>query len=570
MRSVQLTPILGLVAAGGLALRLYAIGAKSLWIDESFSIWMAAQPLGALWRSTVQLDQHPPLYYALLHFWMALGDGEAVVRSFSALWGVLMLPVMYLIGERVGGRALGLLSALILAISPLHVWFAQQARMYTMLTFFAGVAILCMLRMLDDENEPRSHTKAHEDVWFEEHSRYSGYSRIWLGFVLFTTLTMLGHNTAVFFPIAVGLFVTGAFGVRALARRMWRTRLTTNHRPPTTAEPRAEQQRTKLALERSEGNKEQGGYQPRTTDYGPITQHATTQRVPDTQHQLRAWSIGLGAALLLWLPWLPSFLVQSRRVDGEFWIQPPTLKSVIEHWRDMGSAFGPSGRYLYPLVLAFAGLALLGAWRLRRRPAVLALLLLLLLVPFAGELLVSLRRPIFYTRTLIWTSIPFYVLLASGLLQLHFRPLIGAATLLLLALNADSLWGYYRHHQQEDWRSVAGYVAAEARPGDVLLFNAGWMQIPFDYYYRRVGAPLAEHGLPADLFDRGILEPKMTRADVARLDELIAGRPRVWLMYSHNWYTDPQSIIPRHLGSALGEVSVRNFRGVKVYLYRGR
>src|SRR5215510_14596043 len=89
VRVTTVAPVVGLVVAVGLALRFYAIGAKSLWIDETFSIWMATQPLDALWRFTVQLDQHPPLYYALLHFWLALGDGEAAVRSFSALWGIL-------------------------------------------------------------------------------------------------------------------------------------------------------------------------------------------------------------------------------------------------------------------------------------------------------------------------------------------------------------------------------------------------------------------------------------------------------------------------------------------------
>jgi mannosyltransferase len=332
---------------------------------------------------------------------------------------------------------------------------------------------------------------------------------------------MLGHNTAVFFAVAVGLFVAGAFGIPALAQRL------------------------------------RGG-------------RPTIDGAAHMQRQLRTWALGLGAALLLWLPWLPSFLVQSRRVDGEFWIQPPTLRSVLTHWRDMGSAFAPGGPLLIPLILAFGGLAFLGAWRLRRRPAVLALLLLLMLAPLAGELLVSLRRPIFYTRTLIWTSIPFYVLLAAGLLQLRSRPLVVAATLLLIALNAGSLWGYYRYYEPEDWRGVADYVASQARPGDLLLFNAGWMQIPFDYYHRRIGAPLDEHGLPADLFERGILEPKMTPADVAPLDQLVAGRQHVWLIYSHNWYTDPQSIIPSHLGSTLGEVATRDFRGVKVYLYQGR
>jgi mannosyltransferase len=524
IRSATAAPIVGLIVAGGLALRLYAIGAKSLWIDESFSIWMAAQPLAAIWRDTVQLDQHPPLYYTLLHFWMAFGDGEAIVRGFSALWGVLALPVIYLIGKRVGGRALGLLAALILALSPLHISFAQNARMYTMLTFNAGMAILCLLHLLDrpPTTDHRPPTTDHRSGVNSRISIFYPLSSIlyprrwWLGFVLFTTLTMLSHNTAIFFPIAVGLFLACALGLPALARRL-----------------RGQGDRARTAL-------------------------------------LLRLALGLGLALLLWLPWLPSFLIQSRRVDNEFWIQPPTLGSVLTHWRDLGSAFGPGGRYLVPLVLAFAGLALLGAWRLRRRPDVLALLLLLLLVPFAGELLVSIRRPIFYTRTLIWTSIPLYLLMAAGLLQLRFRPLIAVATLALVLLNAGSLVGHYRYYEPEDWRSTAGYVASQLRPGDVLLFNAGWMQIPFDYYYRRVGAPAEEHGVPADMFERGILEPKMTTADSGRLATLIDGRQRVWLLYSHNWYTDPQSIIPRYLGGALGPARTQDFKGIKVYLYERR
>src|SRR5690349_2741200 len=110
---------------------------------------MGRQPPGAMWRYLVRLDQHPPLYYTLLHFWMRLGDGEAIVRGFSALWGILTLPVIYAIGARVGGRALGLLAMLILALSPMHVQYAQDARMYAMLTFFASVALLCAVQLLE-------------------------------------------------------------------------------------------------------------------------------------------------------------------------------------------------------------------------------------------------------------------------------------------------------------------------------------------------------------------------------------------------------------------------------------
>src|SRR5690349_22955471 len=150
LRPATLLPLAAVVAAG-VGLRLYDLGAKSLWLDEAFSVWMGAQPLAEAWRYVVQLDQHPPLYYTLLHLWMAFGDSEAVVRGLSALWGALTLPVIYLAGARVGGRALGLLAALLLALAPLHISFAQDARMYTMLTFNASMALLCMLHLLDDE-----------------------------------------------------------------------------------------------------------------------------------------------------------------------------------------------------------------------------------------------------------------------------------------------------------------------------------------------------------------------------------------------------------------------------------
>ncbi|HEU5101692.1 MAG TPA: glycosyltransferase family 39 protein, partial [Roseiflexaceae bacterium] len=498
-RAARFMPLVAIMLAGA-ALRLYLIADKSLWLDEAFSVWMGWQPLGAMWRYLVQLDQHPPLYYTLLHFWMWLGDSETVVRSFSALWGILTLPVIYAIGVRVGGPALGRLASLILALAPMHVQYAQDARMYAMLTFTASMALLCMVQLLGsgdegpttkDEAGPTavvqpaplvdSHSKPHP-TWFGSINRW------WLGLVIFTTLTMLGHNTALTFPLAQGLFIAGGLGIPALLRRA-------------------------------------------------CGADASLQA-----RRLREWSLALGASLLLWLPWLPGLLVQVRRVDQEFWIPAPTWRSVVATWRDFVSAFGPNGPSIALILLAAGALALLGIWRLRRRPALLALLLLLIVVPFAGELLASLRRPIYYTRTLIWASIPFYVLLAAGLLQLRFRPLIVIATLALLLLNGASLANYYRNFEPEGWREAAGWLAPQVRGGDIILFNAGWTQIPFDYYYRQVGPPVEQRGLPADLFDRGILEPKMTDADVERLSQLIAGREHVWLVYSHNWYTDPQSI----------------------------
>ena len=73
--------------------------------------------------------------------------------------------------------------------------------------------------------------------------------------------------------------------------------------------------------------------------------------------------------------------------------------------------------------------------------------------------------------------------------------------------------------------------------------------------------------VPVDLFDRGILEPKMSESDLPRLRSLIRDRERVWLIYSHNWYTDPNNIIPTALRQELKHLETKNFYGLEVHLY---
>ena len=57
-------------------------------------------------------------------------------------------------------------------------------------------------------------------------------------------------------------------------------------------------------------------------------------------------------------------------------------------------------------------------------------------------------------------------------------------------------------------------MAAKISDGDLILFNATWVQIPFDYYFKRFDRLVTQHGVPVDLFDRGVLEPKMSEGDL--------------------------------------------------------
>ncbi len=73
---------LGILILLAFGLRAFHLGAQDIWWDEGRNIFTASRPLAAI-ASAPELDIHPPLYFYLLHFWMALtGTGEFAVRFF--------------------------------------------------------------------------------------------------------------------------------------------------------------------------------------------------------------------------------------------------------------------------------------------------------------------------------------------------------------------------------------------------------------------------------------------------------------------------------------------------------
>ncbi len=88
-----------------LALRGYRLDGQSLWADEGNSAALASRPLAQIAHDSAH-DIHPPLYYWLLHGWTRLaGTSEIALRSLSALLGLLLVWLIYLIGRRLHGQA---------------------------------------------------------------------------------------------------------------------------------------------------------------------------------------------------------------------------------------------------------------------------------------------------------------------------------------------------------------------------------------------------------------------------------------------------------------------------------
>ena len=126
----------------GICLRFFST--SQLWLDEALSVNIARLPVGDM-LDALRHDGHPPLYYLLLHGWMAVvGEGDAAVRALSGIIGVATLPLAYIAGKRMAGVDGGRWAVVVLSLSPYAVRYSTETRMYSlvMLLVLGGYLVL--------------------------------------------------------------------------------------------------------------------------------------------------------------------------------------------------------------------------------------------------------------------------------------------------------------------------------------------------------------------------------------------------------------------------------------------
>jgi uncharacterized membrane protein len=127
----------------GIVLRLINLARESLWLDEAISYLAAQLPLSQIANNTVQ-SSHPPLYYFLLHFWLELvPDTDTAVKLISVFFGILLIPATYLLCQKLfSNRTISLTAAALTAVSPFHILYSHELRMYTQLMLLVVVGTL--------------------------------------------------------------------------------------------------------------------------------------------------------------------------------------------------------------------------------------------------------------------------------------------------------------------------------------------------------------------------------------------------------------------------------------------
>ncbi|MCK4261947.1 glycosyltransferase family 39 protein, partial [bacterium] len=182
-KKVAVPIFISLILLLGTFLRLHQIGSKSLWLDEACSLSRAEKAFLPMIKDIAKNDAHPPLYNALLHFWVYGGRGEGWMRGLSSLFGILTILVIYKFASFLFGRRVGLISALIIAFSSYQVFYAQEARLQTLVTLLILLSLYFFYRSLKE-----------------------GRTVFWLAFILFTILSLYTFFYSFFILLVENIF----------------------------------------------------------------------------------------------------------------------------------------------------------------------------------------------------------------------------------------------------------------------------------------------------------------------------------------------------------------------------
>lgn len=525
---------LALVMALATGLRFFRLDAQSLWYDEGISAYQVQRTFLEIAQAAAG-DTHPPLYYWTLKAWASVfGNSEWGLRSLSAVCGVAVVALTWLLGQRLLGFWPAIGGALLLAVSPLAVYYSQEVRMYTMECALGLLAMYAAVR------------------WWR--SGATGWSWSLAVYVLAAAASLYTQYLAALLLAAANLAIGGTLLVGPTRRVAPRSSVARGLVPrPGLGGPGG----PPMPTGQRPVPPEEAGDKP--LRYGLVTLRRMLQP------RLITWLLAQAAVALLFLPWLPVFLEQlSHRSLNT---SPRTLSNLLIQ-TVQAVTLGPNAEVSWsrPSVVALLSLALLGLWAVRRWPADAAVVGLLAAVPALGVIGMGVRSGLFELRYLT-LALPGLALLAGlGAAQLgqsRPRPVFSAIAALALGLilaptSTALARGYFDETTfRDDYRGVALHIRERLQPGDAVMLNAGNQWDVFSFYYSE-DAPV--YRLPA----RRPIDVEDTRT---RLEDIRGQHRRLWTVLWASREGDPTGFIEDWLARNAFQSSHRWYQSVQLLLF---
>lgn len=452
--------VLGFVCVA-IAIRLHGLSASNLWLDEANSWQVASRSWSTLFG---ELRGSPvgPLYFVLLKLWIsAFGDSAFALRAFSVLASVALIPLVYAVGAKLLSRGAGLLAAALTALSPLELYFAQEARMYMLTSLVALFTFWAYVRWRE---------AALASLNAGESAARRSRSTALASYVIAGIVLLFTHAVAGTLLVALNLDA---------AVLWWQTRA-----------------RTKRSVVIS-------WIAAQAVILAVVILYLSFLSI-GTAASSQAWRGGLGFERSLRAAMMLPFgaIGGQRYYPSDFWY---ALNDLLQRR-------GAMGRFLTLLILQPLSLlvfviagdaAIRERSRARLSPSdapseqgARRLLLFALIIPLVFAALISITRALETERYFLFVVPFFFLLLADGLAALETKARWAALAVLAAGMLLGTRSTKSAISRDSDYRSTAALIAREHQPGDRVMIQPREMNAPLRFYLRVPGVPVI--GLLAD------------------------------------------------------------------------
>ena len=431
-------PRLILLAAtmAALCLAVIQLGYEPLWLDEAVTFYLSQLPADEL---VVRLRGWlPPLYFAVMKIWTAFGDSsEFWLRLFSALCFTLTVPLVYVIGRTMSGRRDGLYAACLVATAPFLIRYAQEARMYAMLTFFCSLALMSAALIISRQSDRRPAVigEGLRGLWRRWHRRddakaahRGGDDALWAMYIVAVLGGMFSHSTAVLLPVVTTLIFLTAIAAAPTFRWL----------------------------------------------------------------RLRNLIAANAAVFALYVFYIPLLLNGIQTSETLF---KPTLVSLLQIIKTLVRTYANEHVPVQAVAMAALGALALWGWRRRKDWKWIGFTLAATLgLPMLLFIMSAVLREVFFARILIWASVPFYVACAVGLARL---PGVALRRIILIGLLLCNLYGILNEHKiiREPWDQVTDAAAQVVSSDGAVALCPRFIIQPFNYYWRRHNREIEAFGV---------------------------------------------------------------------------
>jgi mannosyltransferase len=422
-------------------LRTWRLATTNLWLDEANSWLVASYSLHDL-LANLRASPASPLYFVLLHGWLnVFGDSERALRALSVVASLTLIPITYALGRQTTSLRGALMAAMLTALSPLHLYFAQEARVYMLATCLATSCVL-------------SYTVARRAAAGASLSIHAGLIRLRRHPLVPLAAYVITAILAVYTLVLTAL-IPIALNIDAMVERARMSRVDRSHTSPAWKRWLLAQGLIVCACL-------------------PLAMSVNLQSAVASQ----AWrtSPGVIHAVRALLDYCAA------TIHGGNFVPWDLYRAIVGQW---GVGTVAERLLVYPVTL----LALCAAVTyppLRGNGRNVRLLYLVWLVPLLTGAGISVSHDLNLTRYFLFTTPIWYLIVGAGCARMPRRPRALAVGILVAAM-VVSINAYRAVTTRDsDYRPVARRLIERVRRGDHIVVQPREMGVPLDYYLRRL------------------------------------------------------------------------------------